>query len=136
MADMIDNYRLERQLGQGGMGTVYLATDLNLQRQVALKLMHPHLASQAEFQQRFLQEARAAASLDHPHIIKVLYFGLKDGQLFLVTDFVAGGSLRDYIKHLNQINKPMDLMEAVELTRQIAEALNYAHGQGMVHRDI
>lgn len=132
----IGHYRIDRLLGQGGMGSVYQATDLRLQRGVALKVMHPHLASQQQFQQRFLQEARAAARLDHPSIVRVLYFGLEDNQLFLVMELVTGGSLRDYLKRLYDIHKFIEIQEAVALTRQIADALNYAHQNGMIHRDI
>ncbi|MCZ7544103.1 MAG: serine/threonine protein kinase [Anaerolineae bacterium] len=136
MGRTLEHYRIDNLLGQGGMGSVYLATDLNLRREVALKVMHPHLAARAEFQQRFFQEARAAARLDHPNIIQVYDSSFSEGQLFLVMEFVRGGSVRDYLKHLYAEKKYIDLAEAVDLTRQVAEALHYAHEQGMVHRDI
>ncbi|HLU11392.1 MAG TPA: FHA domain-containing serine/threonine-protein kinase, partial [Oceanobacillus sp.] len=132
----IAHFRIDRLLGQGGMGAVYQATDVNLERQVALKVMHPHLSAQEPFQKRFLQEARAVASLDHPGIVRVLSFDLVDGQLILVMEFVAGGSLRDHLNKLAEEAKTLDITEAVSLTRQIADALHYAHQQGMTHRDI
>jgi len=133
---IIENYRIELVLGQGGMAAVYKATDLKLQRQVAIKIMHPHLASQTSFQQRFLQEARAAASLDHPNIVRVLSFNNTENNLFLVMELIIGGNLRQYVKRLHEENKFVDYQEAIEVIRQLAEALDYAHRQGMVHRDL
>ncbi|MFN8377631.1 MAG: protein kinase [Anaerolineae bacterium] len=132
----IQHYRVDRLLGEGGMGAVYQATDVNLQRQVALKVMHANLSRQEQFQKRFLQEARAAASLDHPGIVRVLAFDQVDGDLILVMELVSGGSLRDYIKEQRELGKPIDYDVAIDITRQAAEALNYAHQQGMTHRDI
>lgn len=132
----IARFRIDRILGQGGMGAVYQATDLNLERQVALKVMHPHLSAQEPFQKRFLQEARAAASLDHPGIVRVLSFDLVEGQLILVMEYVTGGSLRDHLNKLAEEGKTMELQEGINQIRQIAEALHYAHQQGMTHRDI
>lgn len=133
---VVAHYRVDKVLGEGGMGAVYLATDLNLQRQVALKIMHPHLSAQDQFQKRFLQEARAAASLDHPGIVRILSFDHTDGVLILVMELVSAGSLRDYIKEQRDQGKLIDISAAVDFTRQIADALHYAHQQGMTHRDI
>ncbi|MEO8609194.1 MAG: protein kinase [Chloroflexota bacterium] len=132
----IENYRIDFMLGQGGMAVVYRATDLRLQRQVAIKVMHPHLASQKSFQTRFLQEARAAARLDHPNIVRVLSFNSLEDDLFLVMELATGGSLRQYIKRLHEDARFIDYPEAIELTRQMADALDYAHKQGMIHRDM
>lgn len=132
----IQHYRVDRLVGEGGMGAVYQATDINLQRQVALKVMHSNLSRQEQFQKRFLQEARAAASLDHPGIVRVLAFDQIDGDLILVMELVTGGSLRDFIKEQRELGKPIDFDVAIDITRQAAEALNYAHQQGMTHRDI
>src|SRR5690606_32894769 len=123
---IVDQYRIEHLLGQGGMAAVYKATDLKLQRQVAIKFMHPHLASQSSFQQRFLHEARAAASLDHPNIVRILSFNSVGYDLFLVMELVLGGSLRQHIKRLHEDARFIDYPEAIELTRQMAEALDYA----------
>ncbi len=133
---IIENYRIELVLGQGGMAAVYKATDLKLQRQVAIKIMHPHLASQTSFQQRFLQEARAAAHLDHPNIVRVLSFNNTENNLFLVMELFIGGNLRQYVKRLHEENKFVDYQEAIEVIRQLADALDYAHRTGMVHRDL
>ncbi len=133
---VVAHYRVDKVLGEGGMGAVYLATDLNLQRQVALKIMHPHLSAQDQFQKRFLQEARAAASLDHPGIVRILSFDHTDGVLILVMELVSAGSLRDYIKEQRDQGKMIDIPASVDFTRQIADALHYAHQQGMTHRDI
>jgi len=133
---IIENYRLELILGQGGMAAVYKATDLKLQRQVAIKIMHPHLASQSSFQQRFLQEARAAALLDHPNIVRVLSFNNTENNLFIVMELIIGGNLRQYVKRLHEESKFVDYQEAIEVVRQLADALDYAHRQGMVHRDL
>ena len=132
----IEHYRIDLMLGQGGMAAVYRATDLRLQRQVALKIMHPHLAAHTSFQQRFLQEARASARLDHPNIIRVLTFNNLSGDLFLVMELITGGSMRQYVKRLNEESRFIDYPEAIEVVRQLAEALDYAHSQGMIHRDI
>lgn len=133
---IIDHYRIETMLGQGGMAAVYQATDLQLEREVAIKVMHPHLASQASFQQRFLQEARAAARLDHPSIIRVFSFDSTGSDLFIVMELIPGGNLRQYLKRLRDESREVDYQEAIEVTRQMADALDYAHQQGMIHRDI
>ncbi|MCA0457950.1 MAG: protein kinase [Chloroflexi bacterium] len=133
---IIENYRLELVLGQGGMAAVYKATDIKLQRQVAIKIMHPHLASQTSFQQRFLQEARAAAHLDHPNIVRVLSFNNTENNLFLVMELIIGGNLRQYVKRLHEDNKFVDYQEAIEIIRQLADGVDYAHRQGMIHRDL
>jgi serine/threonine protein kinase len=132
----IDRYRIDKLLGQGGMAAVYEATDTRLERQVAIKIMHPHLAEQESFQERFLSEARLVARLDHPNIIRVLSFDHVDNELFLVTDLIQAGNLRHYLKRLHESARLMGFPEVVELVRQLAEALHYAHEQGMVHRDI
>ncbi|MDQ7037250.1 MAG: protein kinase [Anaerolineae bacterium] len=132
----IDRYRIDKLLGQGGMAAVYEATDTRLERQVAIKIMHPHLATQETFQDRFLVEARLAARLDHPNIVRVLSFDHVDDELFLVMDLIRGGSLRHHIKSLHESARLMGFPEVVELVRQLAEALHYAHQQNMVHRDM
>ena len=133
---MIGKFRVGRMLGQGGMGAVYEATDIGLQRQVALKVMHSHLATQSAFQQRFLQEARTAARLDHPNIVRVLSFDKIDNELILVMELATGGNLRQYIKRLRDNGQYIDYPEAIEITIQLADSLTYAHAQSMVHMDI
>ncbi len=133
---VIGDYQLQELLGEGGMGSVYRAIDIQLQRPVALKLMHPEIGRQEKFRQRFVQEARAIAMLDHPNIIKVFSFHAEQGLLYLIMEYVATGSLRSYLNRMYRESKFVSLLEAVALIRQIASALDYAHQQGMVHRDI
>src|SRR5689334_8149521 len=90
---LLPGYRIERRIGAGGMGAVYLATDATLKRPVALKVVAPHLANDARFRERFLLEAQVVASLEHPAIVPVYYAGESDGQLFLAMRFVEDGSL-------------------------------------------
>jgi serine/threonine protein kinase len=132
----IDHYRIDALLGEGGMGAVYKAFDLNLARVVALKVMHRQFANQAEFQQRFLQEAQAAARLDHPSIVKIHNFGIQAGFFYMVMEFVAGASLNAYIKRLQRMNQVVKLSETLSVLAQVGDALGYAHRQGVVHRDV
>ncbi|HVU12620.1 MAG TPA: protein kinase [Phototrophicaceae bacterium] len=127
---------MDRFLGQGGMASVYQATDLRLQRPVAIKVMHPQFASQELFRQRFMQEARAVAALDHPNIVRVLSFDSLDGELFIVMELITGGSLRQYIKSFQDQGQLMNIAEVLDLSIQMADALYYAHQQGLIHRDI
>lgn len=132
----INQFRIDSLIGQGGMGAVYRATDQNLNREVAIKVMHANLAVEAQFQARFRREAQSAAKLDHPGIVKIFSFDLVDNQLFLVMELVTGGNLRQYMRAQRSQGALLDLIEVLDLTRQIASALHYAHQQDMVHRDI
>ncbi len=129
-ASLGDRYRVERELGRGGMATVYLAHDLRHERPVALKVFHPELA--VALGERFLREIRVAARLGHPHILTVHDSGDADGLLWYTMPVVDGESLRQRIKR----EGPLPLEEAVRIGRSVAEALDFAHGQGVVHRDI
>lgn len=131
-----NRYRLESLLGDGGMGTVYRAYDLNLDRQVALKLMHAHFARNEEFRQRLIQEARTAAQLDHPSVVRVYDFGESESGLFIAMEYVNGGSLRDHLRRLQRKRKYLPLTQSLQIGSQIADALDYAHRRGIVHRDI
>lgn len=131
-----NRYRLEALLGDGGMGTVYRAADLNLNRQIAIKLMHAHYARQAEFRARLVQEAQTTAKLDHPSIVKIFDFGDSDAGLFIAMEYVDGGSLRDHLRRLQRIQKYLPLTQSLQIGIQIAEALDYAHRQGIIHRDV
>jgi serine/threonine-protein kinase len=126
-----DRYTLERELGRGGMATVYLAHDLKHDRKVALKVVHPELAATLG-PERFQREIRTTARLQHPHILPVLDSGEGAGQLWYTMPFVDGESLRDRLRRERQL----PLEEALQLTREVADALGYAHEQGIVHRDI
>jgi serine/threonine protein kinase len=129
-------YRLDALLGDGGMGTVYRASDLNLERQVAVKLMHSHFARQDEFRARLVQEARTAAALDHPSIVRVYDFGDSELGLFIAMEYVDGGSLRDHLRRLQRLQKFLPLVQCLQIAIQIAEALDYAHRRKIIHRDV
>ena len=126
-----DRYVLERELGRGGMATVYLARDVKHDRLVALKVLHPDLAATLG-PQRFLREIKLAARLQHPHILSVHDSGEVAGQLWFTMPYVEGESLRDRLRREGQL--PID--GAVQITRETAQALDYAHQQGVIHRDI
>ena len=133
----IDNYRIDILLGEGGMGSVYRAQDLNLARPVALKVLHPSFAGQPEFRQRFLQEAQAAARLgDHPSIVNIYDFGHQDSVFYMVMEYVPGSSLGAYIKHVRENNQVVKLSETLMVLAQVADALGFAHKAGVIHRDI
>ena len=136
LGKQIDQYRIEAVLGEGGMGAVYRALDTNLARPVALKIMHRQFASQPEFQQRFLQEAQAAARLNHPNIVAIYNFSSSPTHLLIVMEYVRGLSLGAYIKQLAQRRQVMELSESLNIIAQVADALGYAHRLGVVHRDI
>src|SRR6188472_3720508 len=126
-----ERYRIERQLGAGGMATVYLATDLKHDREVALKVLRPELGAVLGTE-RFLSEIKITARLDHPHILTLIDSGVAGGFLYYVLPLVRGESLRDKLNREQQLG----LEEAIAITKQIASALDYAHRQGVVHRDI
>lgn len=126
-----DRYSVERELGSGGMATVYLAQDLRHGRQVAVKVLHEHLAA-AVGTDRFLTEIRTTAKLHHAHVLPLFDSGEAAGRLFYVMPFVDGNTLRD---RLNR-ERSLTIDEAIRLAAEIADALAYAHAQGIVHRDI
>ena len=126
-----DRYRLVRELGRGGMATVYLAQDLRHDRPVALKVLHPELARTLGTD-RFLREIKLAARLQHPHILTVLDSGEAAGNLWFAMPFVEGESLRERLER----EKQLPVEDAVRITREVADALEYAHRQGVIHRDI
>ncbi|MBK6308271.1 MAG: protein kinase [Gemmatimonadetes bacterium] len=125
-------YALLRPLGQGGMGTVFLARDLTLDREVAIKVISPELAASPELKQRFLQEARTVAKLRHPNIVAVYSAGEGNGLLYFVMEFVPGESLRDRLtREVSIASDP-----ACSILHDLALALDYAHQAGVVHRDV
>ena len=128
---LADRYRIERELGYGGMATVYLAHDVRHDRKVALKVLRPELSAILGAG-RFLQEIKTTANLQHPHILSLFDSGESDGLVFYVMPFVEGESLRDRLKREHQL--PVD--DALRITREVADALQYAHDHGIVHRDI
>jgi serine/threonine-protein kinase len=128
---LADRYAIERELGAGGMATVYLAADLKHDRRVAIKTIRPELAASLGAE-RFLREIRIAAKLQHPHILPLFDSGAVGDILFYVMPFIEGESLRDRLERERQL--PID--EALHLAREIADALGYAHSLGVVHRDV
>lgn len=128
---LADRYRLERELGAGGMATVYLADDLRHQRKVAVKVLRPELAA-AVGAERFLREITTTANLRHPHILPLYDSGEGAGFLYYVMPFVEGESLRDLLDRDAQL----PIADALRIADEVADALQYAHGRGVVHRDI
>ncbi|HEY5731282.1 MAG TPA: protein kinase [Anaerolineales bacterium] len=129
-------YRIDALLGQGGMSAVYKATDPNLKRVVAVKLIHSHLSVDPSFVQRFESEASAVASLRHPNIVQVYDFNNDNGTYFMVLEFIPGETLQDRLNRLAENNRKLSLDEALKFTLNISDAVGYAHQRGMVHRDI
>ena len=128
---LADRYRIERELGAGGMATVYLAQDLKHHRQVALKVLHPQLSASLGAE-RFLREVTIAAGLNHPHILALHDSGTADGVLFYVMPYVDGPSLRQRLEREGELPVP----DAVRILREIAGAMAFAHQRGIVHRDL
>ena len=130
-AALADRYRLERELGQGGMATVYLAEDVKHRRKVALKVLRPELSAVIGAE-RFLKEIETTANLQHPHILPLHDSGAVDGFLFYVMPFIEGETLRARLARERQL--PVD--DALRIAREVADALGYAHAHGVIHRDI
>jgi eukaryotic-like serine/threonine-protein kinase len=129
--EMIGVYRLIKELGRGGMGTVYLAYDTRLERRAALKLLPSHLVNNPERVRRFQREARSVSALNHPNIITIYDFGQENGRDYIVSEFVEGRTLR------NVVDSPdVSLNQILDMVIQVASALEAAHAAGVVHRDI
>jgi len=132
LADALtERYRLERELGAGGMATVYLAEDVRHHRPVAIKVLHPELSAILG-PDRFLKEIELTASLQHPHILPLFDSGSADGLLYYVMPLVDGETLRARLERERQLS----VSDAVQIASEVADALQYAHGRGVVHRDI
>jgi serine/threonine protein kinase len=128
---LLGRYRLEERIGAGGMAEVWRALDLGLERNVALKVMSPDAVSgDASFVPRFLREAKLSARLEHPHVLPIYDFGQVDELLFLVMPLLPGGTLRD------RAREGVSGILAMEWLKALASALDYAHGEGIVHRDV
>jgi serine/threonine-protein kinase len=127
-----DRYRLDGKLGSGGMSTVYLATDLTLERQVAIKVMHREMSDQPEQQERFRRESRAVAQLSHPNVVAVIDAGEDHGRPYIVFEYVDGETLKQRIERLGRL--PLD--EAAAYAIEIGRGLQAAHSAQMVHRDV
>ncbi|HEY6108185.1 MAG TPA: protein kinase [Gemmatimonadales bacterium] len=128
---LADRYRIERELGAGGMATVYLAHDLKHDRKVAVKVLRPELAAVIGAE-RFLSEIKTTANLQHPHVLPLFDSGAADSFLFYVMPFIEGESLRDRLTR----EKQLPISDAVRVTTEVAGALDYAHRHGVIHRDI
>ncbi|HEY0384936.1 MAG TPA: protein kinase, partial [Pyrinomonadaceae bacterium] len=127
----IAHYRIIEPIGTGGMGAVYKAHDEKLHRIVALKVLTPEAVAQAERRRRFLQEARAASALNHPHILTVYEIGEADGKPYMATEYVQGETLRRAIT-----SRALSIKEALEIAIQVCEGLTNAHEHGIIHRDL
>jgi serine/threonine-protein kinase len=125
-------YRVEDVLGRGGMASVYLARDAELERPVAVKVLAEHLADQPDFRDRFLREARLAAQLSHPNVVQVFDVGEEDGKPFIVMECVEGSTLAEELKERGRLEPE----EVVDVALQICGGLEHAHAAGLVHRDI
>ncbi|MCQ4043150.1 serine/threonine-protein kinase [Streptantibioticus rubrisoli] len=125
-------YRIEAEIGRGGMATVYRARDLRLDRTVALKLLSPGLARNEVFRERFIRESRLAAGLDHPHIVPVFEAGEADGVLYIAMRYVPGEDLRALLDRQGRLS----VDTTARIAAQVASALDAAHAHGLVHRDV
>ena len=126
-----DKYKLLEELGRGGMGIVYKATDTRLDRTVALKFLPEELTKDEEAKQRFILEAKAAAALNHPRICTIYEIDEADNQSFIAMEYIDGQSLKDKLK-----SGPLEVEEAKHIAIQVAEGLKEAHERGIIHRDI
>src|SRR5688572_8114259 len=129
--ETVAHYRIIEPLGAGGMGAVYKAYDKKLHRIIALKLLKPEFISQQDRRRRFLQEARAASALSHPHILTVYEVGEHDGKPYIAMEYVEGETLRQRIK-----SGALQIKEVLQIAVQIAEGLAKAHDAGIIHRDL
>jgi serine/threonine protein kinase/tetratricopeptide (TPR) repeat protein len=140
MADMtgrtFGKYRLTERLGRGGMAEVYRAYQPNLERDVAVKVMHGYLAEDEGFVGRFKREAKAVAALRHPHIVQVYDFDVEDDTYYMIMEYIGGETLKQRLERFRAEGKQMPLQEVAQIFRALCNALDYAHAQGRVHRDI
>ncbi|MCA9312169.1 MAG: serine/threonine protein kinase, partial [Phycisphaerales bacterium] len=129
--DQSGTYRIEREIGRGGMGVVYLATDTALGRVVAIKTLPEHLADDADRLARFQREARALAQLNHPNVATIHGVEQRDDRMHIILEYVDGETLEQRIDR-----SPLDLDETIEVGLQIASAVAAAHDAGVIHRDL
>ena len=134
MSDLVfsGKYIVQEVLAKGGMGVIYKALDRTLHRVVAIKAVHEHFSGDPSFTARFLREARAMARLDHNNIVTIHAVEEEHGTPYIVMEYFPGDNLRAFM----QARKPLHLRTSVEIALQVAEALAYAHDQGIIHRDI
>ena len=132
LGTVIAGYRIEERIGRGGMGVVYRAQHLNLQRRAAIKIIAPDLAESEGFRERFTREARIAAALQHPNIVTVYDAGEIDGMLYLAMQFIRGEDLAAILRRDGRLRP----YRAIDVCRQVASALDAAHAMGLIHRDV
>ena len=125
-------YRLDEQIGRGGMAVVYRAYDIRLERPVAIKVLSPELARDEAFRQRFIRESRTAAAVDHPNIIPIFEAGEANGVLFIAMRFVHGPNVQELV----DTEGPLAAARACHIITQVAAGLEAAHSHGLVHRDV
>src|SRR5215208_1272773 len=130
--DVFAGHRIEGLAGRGGMGVVYRATELTLDRVVALKLIAPALAGDPDFRARFLRESRAAASIEHPNVLPIYYAGELEDELYIVMRYVDGQDLRTLVRASGSLPP----QRAAGIAARVAAALDAAHERGLVHRDV
>jgi serine/threonine protein kinase len=133
---IIGNVRIEKELASGGMGEVYIGTHLRLDRLVTVKVMHSHIEGDPEAQARFEREAKVVAALRHPNIVQVFDFDIADGHPYIVMEYLRGPSLAAYLRELNGRNEKLQPAQIARLLSIMGIALDYAHEQGVIHRDI
>ena len=132
----VGNVRIERLLARGGMAEVYLGTHLNLERPVAIKLLHSYVEEEPLLLERFHREAKVVAGLRHPNIVGLYDFNTIDGHPYIVMEYLRGPTLATYLRHLHQRKKRLSSEQIVGLLKGLSDALDYAHRQGVIHRDI
>lgn len=136
VGETVGKYSIVEILGRGGMAEVYKGYQENLERYVAIKVMHSFLADEEDFMVRFQREAKAMASLNHKNIVGVYDFDIQDGMSYIVMRFIGGGTLKKKLEQISREGQRLPLSESVQLVMEVADALAYAHARGMVHRDI
>lgn len=132
----IGNVRINQELARGGMGEVYVGTHLRLDRLVIVKVMHSYIEGDPELQARFEQEAKVIAALRHPNIVQVFDFDVAEGHPYIVMEYLRGPSLASYLRELNSRDEKLQPAQIARLLNIMAAALDYAHEQGVIHRDI
>lgn len=132
----LGGYVVQRMIARGGMGVVYEGVQESLDRSVAIKILYPHLSDDPGFRERFQREARALAQLTHPHIVRVIDFGISAQFVYMIMELVRGHSLRDELIQLREQGQTMGIARALEILNAVGLALSFAHERGFVHRDV
>ena len=132
----LGGYVVRRMIARGGMGVVYEGYQESLDRPVAIKILYPHLSDDPGFRERFQREARALAQLNHPHIVRVIDFGVSETYVYMIMELIDGHSLRDELIQLREQGKSMGIPRAMEILQAVGLALTFAHERGFVHRDV